>query len=143
MDETNNNITLEKILYSFNDFSNAIQKSLNYIREDISNLKQEVKELKEDISVLKQEVKELKEDVRVLKQEVKDLKVEMKELRQEFETEKGKNEKCWLENKKKWEIYERNRKQDKKEILEILFNYDIAISEKIGDANARKMLKSI
>ena len=40
MDETNNNITLEKILYSFNDFSNAIQKSLNYIREDISNLKQ-------------------------------------------------------------------------------------------------------
>ena len=143
MDETNNNITLEKILYSFNDFSNAIQKSLNYIREDISNLKQEVKELKEDVSVLKQEVKELKEDVRVLKQEVKDLKVEMKELRQEFETEKGKNEKCWLENKKKWEIYERNRKQDKKEILEILFNYDMAISEKIGDANARKMLKSI
>ena len=115
MDETNNNITLEKILYSFNDFSNAIQKSLNYIREDISSLKQEVKELKTD----------------------------MKELRQEFENEKEKNEKHWLENKKKWEIYERNRKQDKKEILEILFNYDIAISEKIGDANARKMLKSI
>ena len=61
MDETNNNITLEKILYSFNDFSNAIQKSLNYIREDISNLKQEVK----------------------------DLKVEMKELRKEFENEIG------------------------------------------------------
>ena len=44
MEETNNNVILEKILYAVNDFSNTIMKSINSLREDMNNMKIELKE---------------------------------------------------------------------------------------------------
>ena len=88
---------------------------------------------------------------------VNDLKEDVKENRRELQ--KGReieeshwqenlrrweeNRKLWEENNKRWEEYKENRKQDRKDILDILTKYDMSRSEQLGDPNVKKVRKII
>ena len=52
MKEMDNNVTMEKILFMFNNFNNAILESVNCIRVDMNNMREE----------LKKEIKDLREE---------------------------------------------------------------------------------
>ena len=119
MEETNNNVTLEKILYSLNDFSSAMLKSVNCIREDMNSMKNE------------------------LKGDIKDLRDELRDFKEETNKRWEENNRRWDANDKKWEKYEENRVKDRDTILGILLNYDISISEQLGDPNVEKMQKIV
>ena len=60
----------------------AISALLQPIREDISDLKEDVSGLKEDVAVLKEDVSGLKEDVAVLKEDVSGLKKDVDALKE-------------------------------------------------------------
>ena len=51
------------------------------------------------------------------------------------------NEKRWEENKMLWKQNKKDRERDHSELLDILLNFDITISKRIGDPNAEKMEK--
>ena len=51
------------------------------------------------------------------------------------------NSEFWKENKKLWKNNEKDRKRDHKEILDLFIRYDVAVSRKLGDSHADKMLK--
>ena len=140
MDEINKEQLMEKMIYSINDFKDEMVKSMNYIREDVKNLKQDMNDLKQDMNYLKQDMNDLKQDMNDLKQEVKDLRGELKEeisdLRVELREYKEENNKCW-------ERYEANRKEDKKFLLDTLLEYDLSISKQLGDPNVEKMKKIV
>ena len=108
MVEINEVNVIERMIYSINDFKDEMVKSMNFIREDI-------RDLKRDVGDLRQELRDYKEE----------------------------NNKCWEENNRRWEKYEENRKKDRKELSDILHNYDIAISKQLGDPNAEKMRKIV
>lgn len=126
MEEANNTVTLEKILYSLNDFSSAMLKSVNCIREDMNSMK-----------------KELKGDIKDLRDELRDFKEETNKRWDENDKRWEENNRRWDENDKKWEKYEENRVKDRDTILGILLNYDISISEQLGDPNVEKMRKIV
>ena len=118
MVEINEANMIERMIYSINDFKDEMVKSMNYIREDIHDLKGEVGNLR---------------------QELRDYKEENNKRWEENEKRWEENERRWKENTKCWEEYRENRKNDKKALLDILTNYDISISEQLGDPNAEKM----
>ena len=122
MVEINEANMIERMIYSINDFKDEMVKSINYIREDMSCMRGDIKILSQDVYDLKGRVTELKSELRDYKEE---------------------NNRRWEENEKRWEKYEENRKKDKKELFDILHNYDIAISTMLGDPNAEKMRKII
>ena len=115
MSEINHANMIEKMIYSINDFKDEMIKSMNYIRGDIY---------------------ELKEQVIDLRQELRDYKEENNKRWDE-------NDKRWEENNKRWEEYRENREKDRKQILDIFHNYDISISAQLGDPNAEKMRKIV
>ena len=47
------------------------------------------------------------------------------------------------ENKKNWAEYRENREKDREQLFDILLNYDISISEQLGDPNVEKMRKML
>ena len=53
------------------------------------------------------------------------------------------NDKRWERNEKCWEKYEKDRKNDHNELLDILTQFDLTISKKLGDPNVGKMQKII
>ena len=53
------------------------------------------------------------------------------------------NDRRWEENEKRWEKYEKDRKTDHNELLDILTQFDLTISKKLGDPNVGKMQKII
>ncbi len=133
MEETKINVTLEKILYSLNDFSTSILKSINCLREDMNDMK---KELKGDIGEVRNELREFKEEMN-RRWDENDKRWEENDRRWE------ENNRRWDENDKRWEKYEINRVEDRDTILDILLNYDISISEQLGDPNVEKMRKLV
>jgi len=95
-------------------------------------------------------VNDLKEDVKENRREIqKSREIEeahwQENLRRWNENDKKweANEKRWEENRQKWEKYEINRKADRKFLLDTLTNYDLSISEKLGDPNVEKMKKIV
>ena len=60
-----------------------LKQDMREVKQDVSNLKQDVAELKQDVTVLKQDVAELKQDVTNLKQDVAELKQEVTVLKQD------------------------------------------------------------
>ena len=129
MSQINEANVIEKMIYSINDFKDEMVKSMNYIREDIHDLKGEVGDLRQELRDYKEENnRRWEENDRRWKENTK--------LWEE-------NKKLWEENKKSWAEYRENRKNDKKALLDILTNYDISISEQLGDPNAEKMRKIV
>ena len=55
MVEINEANMIEKMIYSINDFKNEMVKSMNYIREDIHDLKGDVGDLRQELRDYKQE----------------------------------------------------------------------------------------
>ena len=53
------------------------------------------------------------------------------------------NDKRWEENNKLWVQNEKNREEEHREVINLFIRYDAAISRKLGDPNAEKMLKLI
>ena len=133
MEETNKDKLIENMIYSVNAFKDEVIKSMNYIREDIRDLKYE---LKGEIQDLRQELRDYKEENNKRWDENDKRWEENKKLWTE-------NYILWEENKKNWEEYRENRKNDKKGLLDILTNYDISISQQLGDPNAEKMRKIV
>lgn len=95
-------------------------------------------------------VNDLKEDVKENKREIqKSREIEeahwQENLRRWNENDKKweENEKRWKENEERWEKYESNRKEDRKFLLDTLTQYDISISQQLGDPNAEKMQKIV
>ena len=83
-----------------------------------------------------------------LREEVRDNKREIREMREENNKRWDENDKRWEENDKRWEENselwknnEKNKERDHKEIIDLLIRYDAAVSRKLGDPNANKMLK--
>ena len=76
-----------------------------------------------------------------LREEVRDNKREIREMREENNKRWDENDKRWEENNIRWEKYEKDREIDHKEILDLFIRYDAAVSRKLGDPNADKMLK--
>ena len=75
---------LIRIVGNTNAAVEELRQDMAEVKEDVRVLKAEVKELKEDVKALKVEVKELKEDVRVLKEEVKELRVDLSLVKEEL-----------------------------------------------------------
>ena len=76
-----------------------------------------------------------------LREEVRENKREIKEMREENNRRWDENDKRWEENNESWKKNEKNRKIDHQEILDLFIKYDVAVSRKLGDPNADKMLK--
>lgn len=83
-----------------------------------------------------------------LREEVRDNKREIREMREENNKRWDENDKRWEENNRRWEENselwknnEKNKERDHKEIIDLLIRYDAAVSRKLGDPNANKMLK--
>lgn len=127
--EDSNNDKIMQILYSISDFKDEMIKSMNYIRGDIKDLKEDLKEFKEETN------KRWEENNR--RWEENNRRWEENDRRWE------ENNKLWKENKENWAKYEKNRVQDRDTILGILLNYDISISEQLGDPNVEKMRKIV
>ena len=129
MEQTINNENVVQIISSLNNFKDEMLKSMNFLREDMNYLKEDMKYIKEDI--------------RNLKDDVRNLKVELKEFKEETNKRWEENNKRWSANEKKWEKYDENRIKDRDTIINILLNYDVSISEQLGDPNVKKMKKFI
>lgn len=76
-----------------------------------------------------------------LREEVRDNKREIREMREENNKRWDENDKRWEENSELWKNNEKNKERDHKEIIDLLIRYDAAVSRKLGDPNANKMLK--
>ena len=76
-----------------------------------------------------------------LREEVRDNKREIREMREENNKRWDENDKRWEENNIRWEKYKKDRERDHKETLDLFIRYDAAVSKKLGDSNANKMLK--
>lgn len=76
-----------------------------------------------------------------LREEVRDNKREIREMREENNKRWDENDKRWEENNIRWEKYKKDRERDHKEILDLFIRYDAAVSKKLRDSNANKMLK--
>ena len=154
MEEINKDKLIENMIYSMNGFKDEVVKSMNYIREDIRDLKCE---LKGEIQDLRQELRDYKEennrrwdenDKRWEENERrwKENDERWKENQKNWEENKKKwaeNEQRWAQNEQRWAEYRENREKDRKQIIDIFHNYDISISTQLGDPNAEKMRKIV
>ena len=116
----NNNELLTQILQTLNTFQVQTTKAINDLREEVRENKREIQKSREIENEHWQE-----------------------NLRRWNENDKKweENEKRWEENRKLWEQNEINRKKDKQDLLDVLLQYDISISTKLGDKNVSKMKK--
>ena len=129
MEKNNEETIAMQLMLKLKEFQNEIIKSMNYMRGDIH-------ELKDKIIDLRQELRDYKEE--------NNKRWEENNRRWEENDRRWKeNTMLWEENKKCWAEYRENRKNDKKALLDILTNYDISISEQLGDPNVEKMRKII
>ena len=88
-------------------------------------------------------VNDLKDDVKENRREIQKSR-EIEEAHWQENLRRWKeNEKLWEEYRKNWSEYRENRKKDRSDILHILTNYDISISQQLGDPNAEKMKKIV
>ena len=114
---------------SENDMLVQILKIVNDLKEDVKENRREIQKSRE--------IEEAHWQENLRRWNENDKKWKENEKRWE------ENERRWEENEKRWAVYEVNRKEDRKILLEILTNYDISISKQLKDPNVEKMKKII
>jgi len=120
-----NNEILEQVLQlgqALNTFQLQTTASFNELRAEIKENKKEIQKSREIENAHWEENKRL-----------------WSENKKRWEE----NDRRWEENEKRWEKYEKDRKTDHNELLDILTQFDLTISKKLGDPNVGKMQKII
>lgn len=138
MEQTISNDNVVQIICSLNNFKDEMLKSMNYLREDMNYLKEDMSYIKKDIRDLKDDVKDLRVELKEFKEETNRRWEENNKRWDENDRRWEENEKRWIANDKKWEQYDKNRIEDRDTIINILLNYDVSISEQLGDPNTEK-----
>lgn len=118
-----NNEILEQVLQlgqALNTFQLQTTASFNELRAEIKENKKEIQKSREIENAHWEENKRL-----------------WAENKKRWEE----NDKRWEENDKRWEQNEKTREKEHQELLDILLQFDITISIKLGDPNVEKMKK--
>ena len=134
-----NNEILEQVLQlgqALNTFQLQTTASFNELRAEIKENKKEIQKSREIENAHWEENKRLWAENKK-RWEENDKRWEENDKRWE------QNDKRWEENDKRWEKYEIDRKTDHKELLDILTQFDLTISKKLGDPNVEKMKKIV
>ena len=134
-----NNEILEQVLQlgqTLNAFQLQTTASFNELRAKIKENKKEIQKSREIENAHWEENKRLwaKNEKRW---EENDRRWEENEKRWE------QNEKRWEENDRRWEQNEKTRSTEHNELLDILTQFDLTISKRLGDPNVEKMRKII
>ena len=137
----NSNEILIQILQTLNTFQAQTTQAINDLREEVRENKREIQRSREIENEHWLENLRRWEENKKLWEENERRWEENKKRWEENEMRWEENEKRWKENENRWIKYEINRKEDRKFLLDTLTQYDIAISEQLGDANAKKMRK--
>lgn len=127
-----NNQILEQVLQlgqALNTFQLQTTASFNELRAEIKENKKEIQKSREIENAHWEENKRLWE--------------ENKKRWEENDKRWEENDKRWEENNRRWEQNEKTRKREHSELLDILTQFDITISKKLGDPNVEKMQKII
>ena len=127
-----NNQILEQVLQlgqALNTFQLQTTASFNELRAEIKENKKEIQKSREIENAHWEENKRLWE--------------ENKKRWEENDKRWEENDKRWEENNRRWEQNEKTRKREHSELLDILTQFDITISKKLGDTNVEKMKKII
>ena len=104
-----------------------ILRAINNLREEVRDNKREIREMREENNKRWDE---------------NDKRWDENDKRWEENNKRwDENDKRWEENNIRWEKYKKDRERDHKEILDLFIRYDAAVSKKLGDSNANKMLK--
>ena len=117
---SSNNELLLQIFQTLNMFQLQTTASFNELRAEIKENKKEIQKSREIENAHWEENKRL-----------------WAENKKRWEE----NDKCWEENDKRWEQNEKTREKEHQELLDILLQFDITISTKLGDPNVEKMKK--
>ena len=117
---SSNNELLLQIFQTLNMFQLQTTASFNELRAEIKENKKEIQKSREIENAHWQENKRL-----------------WAENKKRWEE----NDKRWEENDKRWEQNEKTREKEHQELLDILLQFDITISTKLGDPNVEKMKK--
>lgn len=117
---SSNNELLLQIFQTLNMFQLQTKASFNELRAEIKENKKEIQKSREIENAHWEENKRL-----------------WAENKKRWEE----NDKCWEENDKRWEQNEKTREKEHQELLDILLQFDITISIKLGDPNVEKMKK--
>ena len=134
-----NNQILEQVLQlgqALNTFQLQTTASFNELRAEIKENKKEIQKSREIENAHWEENKRLWEENKK-RWEENDKRWEENDKRWE------ENDKRWEENNRRWEQNEKTRKREHSELLDILTQFDITISKKLGDPNVEKMQKII
>ena len=100
-------------------------------------------ELRAEIKENKKEIQKSREIENAHWEENKRLWAENKKRWEENDKRWEENDKRWEENDKRWEQNEKTRKTEHSELLDILTQFDLTISKKLGDPNVEKMKKIV
>ena len=117
---SSNNELLLQIFQTLNMFQLQTTASFNELRAEIKENKKEIQKSREIENAHWKENKRL-----------------WAENKKRWEE----NDKRWEENDKRWEQNEKTREKEHQELLDILLQFDITISTKLGDPNVEKMKK--
>ena len=123
--EVNNNEILEQVLQlgqTLNAFQLQTTASFNELRAEIKENKKEIQKSREIENAHWEE---------------------NKRLWAENKKRWDENDKRWEENDKRWEQNEKTRSTEHNELLDILTQFDLTISKRLGDPNVEKMRKII
>lgn len=117
---SSNNELLLQIFQTLNMFQLQTTASFNELRAEIKENKKEIQKSREIENAHWEENKRL-----------------WAENKKRWEE----NDKRWEENDKRWEQNEKTREKEHQELFDILLQFDITISTKLGDQNVEKMKK--
>ncbi len=92
---------------------------------------------------LRAEIKENKKEIQKSREIENAHWEENKRLWAENKKRWEENDKRWEENDKRWEQNEKTRSTEHNELLDILTQFDLTISKRLGDPNVEKMRKII
>ncbi len=137
-----NNEILEQVLQlgqALNTFQLQTTASFNELRAEIKENKKEIQKSREIENAHWEENKRLWAENKKRWDE-NDRRWEQNEKRWEENDRRWKeNRMLWEENRKAWRQYRIDRKTDHNELLDILMQFDLTISKKLGDPNVEKM----
>ena len=100
-------------------------------------------ELRAEIKENKKEIQKSREIENAHWEENKRLWAKNEKRWEENDRRWEQNEKRWEENDRRWEQNEKTRSTEHNELLDILTQFDLTISKKLGDPNVEKMRKII
>ena len=134
-----NNQILEQVLQlgqALNTFQLQTTASFNELRAEIKENKKEIQKSREIENAHWEENKRLWAKNEKSWEE-NDRRWEQNEKRWE------ENDRRWEENDRRWKQNEKTRSTEHNELLDILTQFDLTISKKLGDPNVEKMRKII